>query len=169
MKYLYMLVGLPLTGKTTFRKRMFSHFAGIIVSSDDLLTLHSELLGQTYNEVFKHYGDQANKQAFELGKYAAERTVSVVWDQTNLTRKSRAKKLALFPECYYKIAYVFLQPSSDVLMERQKNPDRDGKTIPLTVLNDMRASYDPPSIEEGFHEIRFVNGDYTITTENDES
>lgn len=157
MKYLYMLVGLPLSGKTTFRNRMFNHFAGIIVSSDDLITLHAQMLGQTYNEAFQHYGDQANKQAFELGRYAAKRMVSVVWDQTNLTRKSRKPKLELFPsDVYYKVAYVLPLLGNEQLAERQKNPDREGKTIPESILNQMRASFEYPSPNEGFNEVRAI-------------
>jgi predicted kinase len=162
-----MLVGLPLTGKTTFRKRMFEHFEGLVVSSDDqLMSLAAVHKMTSYNEAYPVLYERANKAALSLARYAAEHMINVVWDQTNLTRKSREKKLGLFPSTYYKIAYVFPTFTHTQLLERQKNVDREGKTIPEDALWNMRVSFDYPSVKEGFNEIRIVGMNGVILSPN---
>ena len=155
MPKLYMLIGVPASGKSTWR----AQHAGdaVIVSTDDILDQTAAARGTTYNDVFKdnikfatQLADQRAKDAFAAGK-------DVIWDQTNLTPKSRKPKLALVPDSYEKIAVLFLTPED---AEWQRRLDsRPGKSIPQNILMGMKSSMVFPDPSEGFDRIEVVGGE----------
>jgi tRNA uridine 5-carbamoylmethylation protein Kti12 len=154
MPKLIMLVGVPGSGKTTFVKsmiedEMFPVGRAIVVSTDDFIENHAKQEGKTYNEVFDEAIGPAGKHLDSLVKYAIENNLSVIWDQTNLNRSTRAKKLARFPKNYETMAIYF--PAPEDLEERLAS--RPGKTIPENVLNNMIKNCDPPRCDEGFHNV----------------
>jgi len=77
----------------------------------------------------------------------------VIWDQTNLTAKSRAAKLKMLPD-YYKIAVVFKTPDAEEHARRLAS--RPGKSIPEGVLRSMAANLELPTEAEGFQEIWYA-------------
>ncbi len=157
MNKLYMLVGLPCSGKTTFREIHFPRTEYEHISSDDTIERNATMLNMKYFEIFPDLIDFAEKINRIKAEQAVKKQHSVVWDQTNLTVKSRAKKLALFPETYYKIAYIFNQPSEEVLKERLNEAYRKhNKMIPELVLERMIKSFEYPIQDEGFSEIRNI-------------
>ncbi len=79
---------------------------------------------------------------------AVEQKRNIIWDQTNLTVKSRSKKLDMIPSSYKKICVDFPIPS-----DWEKRLDRPGKVIPTNVRDRMKKMYDNPSLSEGFDEI----------------
>ena len=83
-------------------------------------------------------------------KHAFATDEDVIWDQTNLTPKSRKSKLDMVPDHYERIAVVFPTPDE---AEWQRRLDRPGKSIPQHILMGMRDSMKLPTEEEGFHEI----------------
>ena len=145
-----MMVGVPGSGKSTWLRENFPHPA-VYCSTDALIDLHALKEGKTYNEVFRDYIETATDKMQETMDWAFERGMDVVLDQTNLTRKSRARKLALVPKGYRKVAVVVPTPEREEWLRRL---DRPGKTIPRHVLEAMLASYQEPSLDEGFDEIR---------------
>jgi predicted kinase len=72
----------------------------------------------------------------------------ILWDQTNLTKKSRKGKLLQVPPHYTKVAVFFSIPNLEELQRRLDS--RAGKTIPRHVVADMIKSLEEPSLEEGF-------------------
>jgi predicted kinase len=83
------------------------------------------------------------RQAIEDGK-------SIIWDQTNLTKKQRREKLKHIPDTYKKTAVYFIV---DLKTALQRNTQRPGKVIPPEVLERMIKEYELPVLEEGFDEI----------------
>jgi predicted kinase len=148
MPNFYMLIGVPAAGKSTWR----AQYAGNaeIISTDDIIDHRAAKLGVTYNDVFK----DTIKDATELAKKHAYKAFllgqDVVWDQTNLTKKNRASKLAMVPKNYKKIAVFFPTPYPDI---HKKRLDRPGKSIPDYVMSSMIKTVEPPSKDEGFDEI----------------
>ena len=163
----YMLVGLPGTGKTTWtdwyrraNKEIMLYEAGktgnppepnlTVISTDAIIENIGREYRLTYNQVFDPDTYKfAETLSFKLAKIAFERNDNVVWDQTNLTIKSRARKLALVPAHYTKVAVMFISPGD--LEDRLAS--RPGKVIPSHVLDTMRNTYQPPELSEGFDEI----------------
>lgn len=153
---LYMLVGLPGSGKSTYSEKNLEPFLPgdfFYYSTDHYIDKIAKELDLTYDAVFE---DNIKDATTDMNLFLAEAIKSkrdIIWDQTNLTVNSRRKKLARFPIEYRKIAVVFEVPE-DVLNERLAN--RPGKTIPAHVIKSMRDSYEPPTFDEDFGGIDFI-------------
>lgn len=150
MNTLYMLVGIPGSGKSTWVNNQSWAKKCIYLSSDKFIEEYAASVDKTYNEVFDEYiktaGQLLNKQAITANVSETD----AIWDQTNLTVKSRAGKLKLFP-CYRKIAVVFKTPEADELAKRLAS--RPGKHISDAIIASMTSIFEMPTLEEGFAEI----------------
>lgn len=156
MPKLYMLIGVPASGKSTWREQFVETNRAMIISTDDILEDIAKTQGLTYNDVFKDNIKFATKQMDVHLRVALESEMDIVCDQTNLTAKSRKGKLDKVPEHYEKIAVVFLTPED---AEWQRRLDRPGKSIPQNILMGMKSSMEFPDPEEGFDRIQVVGGE----------
>lgn len=151
----YMLVGLPYSGKSTFTNSILENENRedwVIVSSDKWIEHKAVLEGISYGDAFKLYVDEAQTKMKEEASQAAAQRKNVIWDQTNLTPKVRKWKLGFFGVEYYKIGVVFPHISDDELLRRRGlRPD---KNIPDFVLRQMLSTFVYPEKSEGFDEIR---------------
>jgi predicted kinase len=152
MPKFYMLIGVPASGKSTWRKENAGHAE--IISTDDIIDHRAASMGLTYNDVFKDTIKEATRLANDHAYKAFRMNKDVIWDQTNLTAKSRKPKLAYVPNDWEKIAVVFLTPEDAEWQRRLAS--RPGKSIPQHILMGMRDSIVMPTEEEGFHEIIIV-------------
>lgn len=173
-----MLVGLPMTGKSTFlnmseellnsalQKMNVEHKNNsIVISSDDMIEMVAKNFFISYNEAWNcmqpYLSDAFEKHVkdfFEKSEEAYNNNIEnvydvVFWDQTNLTKKSRMKKLKMIPSRWKKIALYFPEPSNDELKARKQQRKEIGKEIPDKVYKNMKKTFDFPDIEEGFDEI----------------
>ena len=150
MPKLYMLIGVPGSGKSTWTANQDWAKDCSIVSSDRFIDEHAAKEGKTYNEVFDDYVKIATKLMENQVLIAQANNMDIIWDQTNMSAKSRAKKLAMLPNCE-KIAVVFDTPPKEELDRRLAS--RPGKMISEAIVNSMISSYNEPTEEEGFKEI----------------
>ena len=150
---LYMLIGVPGSGKSTWVANQ--EWAGGIpvVSSDQFIENHAQLQGKTYNEVFDEYIKIATKLMDNQVEICKANNKDIIWDQTNTSAKSRKAKLAKL-EGYEKIAVVFKTPEKEELDKRLAQ--RVGKHIPANVIESMIANLEMPTEEEGFKEIWYA-------------
>lgn len=146
---LWMLVGVPGSGKSTWVDRQVRGGNIYVASTDNILETIAQLEGKTYDEVFKDNIKLAEKRMYTAVQEAVREDFDIVWDQTNITRKSRAKKLVMIPDHYEKIAVVFSVP--DDLDKRLAS--RKGKTIPPHVIDAMIEMFEFPQMDEGFDTI----------------
>ena len=148
-----MLVGVPGSGKSTWVNAQSWAKNCVYLSSDKIIDDYASSVEKTYNEVFNEYVKTAthllNKKAITTNVAEAD----AIWDQTNLTVKSRASKLKIF-QCYKKIAVVFATPDSHELARRLAS--RPGKSISDAVIASMTSIFQMPTTEEGFDEIWHV-------------
>ena len=150
MPTLWMLIGLPGTGKSTMAD---IRWAGLRqLSTDDWIERLSEDRKITYNEGFGIFFQQAEyHMQLDLAE-AIRDDLDIVWDQTNLTKKTRAKKLAKIPKHYRKIAVYFEIPEN----WEERLAGRPNKTIPKHVLDSMKRTVEFPHESEGFDLIEIV-------------
>jgi predicted kinase len=143
------LVGVPTSGKSTFSSNpKYSKYTR--VSSDDILQEVAKERQQSYNNVFKGNIRFAQIAMMKVLRKAIEEGKSLIWDQTNLTKKQRREKLKHIPEHYKKTAVYFIV---DLKTALQRNTQRPGKVIPPEILERMIKEYELPVLEEGFDEI----------------
>jgi len=155
MTTLYVLVGVPGSGKTTWiGRQMFDWTNTVIVSTDHHVEQYARSVGKTYSEVFKDYMTTAVDLMSKTAVDAFKNNKVVIWDQTSTTAKTRAKKLRMAPAHYKKVAVVFKTPNVDT---HAKMLDRPGKEIPTEIVKDMIDKFEYPTVEEGFDKIIDAN------------
>lgn len=150
MAKLYVLVGVPGAGKSTWVANQRWARDCAYVSTDMHVEEHAKSVGKTYNDVFKDFMPKAVKLMARDVLAAKEAGKDIIWDQTSTTVKSRAKKFRMLPD-YEAIAVVFETPSPLELEKRLAS--RPGKNIPWAVMNTMINSFEMPTVDEGFKEI----------------
>ncbi len=149
MPTVYMMIGVPGSGKSTWINNQ--HWAGncALVSTDKLIELEAGRQGKTYNDVFNDYIKEATRIMNEDVKAAVEAGQDIIWDQTNTSKKSRKSKLAQVSG-YRKVAVVFDVPQEDELKRRLDG--RPGKNIPWSVMESMIKNLEVPT-EGEFDEV----------------
>lgn len=153
MNKLYMLIGVPGSGKSTWIKSQDWAQEIPVVSSDAYIDQYAANVGKTYNEVFNEYIKVATRLMENQALICQANHLDIIWDQTNVSSKSRKAKLAMLPD-YYKIAVVFKTPEAEEHARRLAN--RPGKEIPRAVMESMIANLQLPSEDEGFNEIWYA-------------
>jgi predicted kinase len=150
MPKVYVLVGVPGSGKSTWVSNQEWINDCVTVSTDDIVEDYAKECGSTYSEVFDDYMPTAVKLMSEKVIRARDAGLDIVWDQTSTTIKSRKKKFNMLPD-YEHIAVVFKTPEQAELTKRLAS--RPGKNIPDHVMRNMIDHFEMPTEEEGFKEI----------------
>jgi len=154
MPKLYVLVGVPGSGKSSWVAQQSWTKQCSCVSTDTHVEAEAVRQGKTYSEVFADFMPEAVDMMCNDIIYARNRGLDIIWDQTSTTVKSRKKKFNMLPG-YYNIAVVFKTPEPLELAIRLKN--RTGKIIPMHVMNSMITGWEEPTIQEGFDEVIYVD------------
>jgi predicted kinase len=149
----YQLIGVPGSGKSTWVAEQDWALTCSCISTDKWVEIYAKEVGRTYSEVFVDFMPTAVDLMAKEVVAAREMGRDIIWDQTSTTVKSRARKFNMLPD-YEHIAIVFKTPEHTELMRRLMN--RPGKEIPDHVIYSMIASWEEPTVEEGFTEIWFA-------------
>lgn len=149
---LYVLVGVPGSGKSTWIKNQDWAIGIPVVSTDFYIDEYAIQQGKTYNEVFEERMPVAVRLMANQVLVCKANNRDIIWDQTSTSVKARKKKFNMLPD-YYKIAVVFKTPEPEELERRLSS--RPGKNIPRSVQLSMAEQLEksPPTLEEGFDEI----------------
>lgn len=155
MNRLYVMVGVPGSGKSTWIKNQTWALGLNVVSTDMWVEQYAKDQGKTYSEVFQEYMPTAVEKMAEHVVFCRENKLDLIWDQTSTTVATRAKKIRMLPD-YYKIAVVMKTPPTAELQKRLAS--RPGKSIPWEVVSNMaqQLEAEPPTEDEGFDEIWFA-------------
>jgi predicted kinase len=144
------MIGVPGSGKSTWIANQDWTGNCVIVSTDSYVERFALRMGKTYSEVFDLVMPRAIRLMMRRVRWAHERNLDVIWDQTSTTMLSRARKFsALFD--YDHVAVVFKTPKWSELQKRLAS--RPGKNIPRKIVKSMIHNFEQPAEEEGFVEI----------------
>lgn len=148
MPEIIMLVGAPCSGKSTWRQQNCPDY--VLIDTDSYIEQRALEQGLSYGDVFEQEIKNAERDMQQRLRFAVAAGRSMVWDQTNMTRKSRERKLSQVPGFYRRAAVVFsVEP--DVLIERnRKRAQETGKAIPDHVIRNMLSGFEMPSEDEGY-------------------
>ena len=150
MNRLYMLVGIPASGKTTWANNQSFTKDCVIISTDQYVEEYAAQTGKTYTEAFQEYMPIAVDRMTDAVIEAREAGRNIIWDQTSTSIGTRAKKFRMLPN-YYAIAVVFPIPERQELERRLAS--RPNKIVPIDVVDRMIGNWEEPTLEEGFMEI----------------
>ena len=154
MKNLYMMCGVPGSGKSTYVATNFPE--AIIISrdairfallkeGDDYFAYEDTVLSIFYSEI-QNAIDSDSEQ-------------DIIIDATHLTPKARATCLQNLKNLD-KVNLVALSIEAPLAIALYRNDKRTGRArVPDTVIRNMYKSYKIPTVEEGFNEVRrIMNG-----------
>ena len=150
MSKVYVLVGVPGSGKSTWIKNQIWALGMPVISTDNLVEDYARQQGKTYSEVFEEYMPTAVNLMAEQVVFYRDNGVDMIWDQTSTTVKSRSRKFSMLPD-YEHIAVVFDTPEWKELKRRLDS--REGKHIPRKIVKSMIHNFEMPTEEEGYKEI----------------
>ena len=126
------MIGVVLSGKTTYRKRNFEH------EVSDL-----SMFGNI------------RKNELEYVEKCLKKGKSIVVDDTNLTKKIRKLHIDLAKKHHAKIVGIFMNTSIGLIKQRRwKRPDQ----MEMVVINKMLKEFEAPQKDEGFDELKIVDG-----------
>jgi len=149
MPTVYMMVGVPGSGKSTWvANQNFDWNNTMVVSTDAIIDRRAAAQGKTYSNVFQDEIKSATAEMNQNLRTAVANKMDVIWDQTNLTAKSRAGKLSQIPNNYTKVAVYFQTP--DITELQRRLASRPGKIIPQNIVVGMLSQLQPPTTAEGF-------------------
>ena len=142
MTTLYVMCGIPASGKSVYAKLLAEEIDGIVVSSDGIRAewYGSEEIQGDPSKIFREV-ELRCKNA--LG---ADR--SVIMDATNMNAKKRANFLKRMPECH-KVCVVMAVPF-DVCIKRDEERSR---SVGPEVMEKMRRNFQMPYYNEGWDHI----------------
>lgn len=151
--YVIILIGPPLSGKTTWIRQNFGSGSFELISRDEIvLDLHGN---GDYNTAFKTV-DQTEVDRILVNKIlaSAKEKKNVIIDMTNMTSKRRKYNLSFFDDEYYKLAVIFpILKDEEYVSRDKKRTEEENKSIPMSVVKNMISSYQPVSKEEGFNSV----------------
>lgn len=157
MPTMTILVGLPASGKSTWRSKN-DDLKTYFFSTDDIIERVAKNEDKTYSDVFKKTIKTATKIANREFADALAAGKNVVIDRTNMTEAARAKYISAAKE--YTVNCVCFAPpktAEDWLELDKRLSNRPGKEIPAEVIQQMAKSYEKPKLAEGFNQITFLD------------
>jgi hypothetical protein len=168
-KKLYVLVGPPSIGKSTWIQSTFGSEKPYIISRDDIVDQVASSMGLTYDDMFsgspdiKEANDIINKKLKDKINNATNQDRDIVVDMTNMSSWARKNALSAIQgkeSEYEKIAVLFpFQGAEDIIKKvaakRAAKAKAAGgsKTIPDAAFDRMFANYEDVSTSEGFDKI----------------
>lgn len=154
-----MLIGIPGCGKTTYCKAYKAENPNTIHLSSDEIRMamtnnNPEYTKEENNFVFKYMSDEALKE-LNNGN-------NVLYDATNLTRKSRKTILERLPK-YCEVNAIIFTPTIQECIERDNQRESLAK-VGADVIDKMVRRFQIPYYNEGFDSIDIIT---TSLIEND--
>ncbi len=162
MSDLIMLCGIPTSGKSTFvekLKKLDYWKDAVVLSTDNYIEKQAQRCGLTYNQIFDDVIPDATRELELEFNMAKDKGKHIIWDQTNLSVKTRKKKLSKLSSSYRRDA-VYFEISLEEALER--NQLREGKFIPESILKRMWHQFEIPTLEEGFDYVEKVESQGTL-------
>ena len=140
----YVLVGCPACGKSTFAKNFDNDT--VVVSSD---AIREELYG---DEAIQGNGKEVFSLYYDRAIAAIENGYNVILDATNVTRKARKNIFSTLRKSNIDCKFVAIcfERELDVLLKQ--NAGRERK-VPKEVIERMYYNYVRPVEQEGFDKI----------------
>ena len=151
MNTLYLTIGAPGSGKSTYSKNLIKDKDIKYLSSDELRAqLGKDESDQTVTgQVFNHIKKKV-VEYLEMGD-------SVLIDATNINKKDRKYYIDTAKQNNAKVIGLVCAVTKNELIERNtKRGESGGRNVPVWVIEKMLNKYEPPTTEEGFDEIIYV-------------
>ena len=142
---LILLIGIPASGKSTFRENNFPE--AVIINPDSFIGYTKED-PWTPNVVMKAW----KKSDELLEEYIFDGKEKIIFDATFVSPKRRKKYIKIAKKYNIKISAIYIKTSFELAIERNKKRD-PYRMVPENTMLKMYKQLIPPSKEEGFDEV----------------
>jgi len=158
-----MLIGVPGSDKSTWAEPYITERGFQLVSTDAYIEFAAKLMGKTYGDIFKTTIGAATKVMEDELNRAFTYHQNLIWDQTNLSMKSRRTKLNRLLDAGYEVtAVAFEIPTKELELRRKARELSTGKTVAANICETMGKTYQRPTRHEGFVRVLIVTPDGEI-------
>lgn len=147
MPCVYVLCGIPASGKSTAAHMIADKTHACIIESDKIRFANFDVPQYSASENF-----QVFNLAFEEIRRAIRYDRNVVFDATNIKRCQREKIISKFPNYYDKRCLLM---NTGIVTCLVRNEFRE-RRVPDSVIKRMRDGLEPPTVEEGFCEVYVI-------------
>ena len=164
-KNLFVLIGLPNSGKSSLRNAFVRSFPeASIVSRDDLLEeFYKRKTGviTDYNTMYKFLHEdklllkEFTKEFEDYLNKLAKTSDNIIVDMTQLSLSSRRKMINHFPK-HNKKAIVIMTDNVELFRRNEQRFQETKKFISEKVIENMMTSFTFPVLEEGFDNIELI-------------
>jgi len=154
-----MLIGAPGSGKSTWANNFVLSDSDewVVLSTDAFIDKHAEENGLTYTEAFADLSFKKVSSKFNIQlRQSLNKKLNIILDQTNMTVKSRGKKLSQVPKEYETTVISFEIDREELRKRGDKRKGETGKVVPEKVIDDMIERYERPTKKEGFNTVRII-------------
>ncbi|UEM07936.1 ATP-binding protein (plasmid) [Skermanella rosea] len=150
MPGVHVLMGLPGSGKTTWRRRFLAEHTGSAhaVGRDDIVEEMAAAHGITYAESWRTFSRAIDKEFRRRLNEAFTLDHDVVVDNTNLTAKARRRILGRVPRGWERIGVIFDIPEPQLVDRLLARGEAGGKQVAPWLVRHMRSHWVPPSPTE---------------------
>ena len=154
----FVMVGLPYSGKSTYIKKDRILRKLPILDTDSYIENFAKEKNKSYSDVFAKTIGRATDRMNSLANAHYKFGQSFILDQTNLSVEKRAKIIKKAKENGFKVVALAFTPYTDESELKKRINMRDEKKIPLKVLQSMASKYVMPTEAEGFDMVITVDG-----------
>lgn len=159
-----MMVGLQGSGKSTFVKKELKRLGVLCNFSAD--KIREEFPEENNEQIFTRYYKELDDFLKLINPNPANVSFNVYLDNTHFQLKARRSffdHLSHWKKKYFNISFkvnaLIMSTPFELCLERVKQREKEtGKVIPEEVLYKYRASFNIPFYEEGFNEIKIIDG-----------
>ncbi len=147
MSDIYLMCGVPGSGKSTFLKNNVNLDSSIVISRDEI---RFSLL-KPDEEYFSHEKEVVNILWKQINEAIAT-SKNVFIDQTSLTPKSR-KWILTHIQGYNHANAIWIDENLDICLKRNEMRRGTRAYVPPHDIRQMYTRFIPPSLTEGFYRI----------------
>ncbi|PQF66009.1 hypothetical protein CUS78_04190 [Enterococcus faecium] len=148
---LYMLIGIPGCGKTTFAKKYLTKTNTIIISTDEI---RKELTG-TYS-----FSNKTNEKVFNTAKRRIKSALlnglNVVFDATNTQKIYRQNFIKVAQDTKSDVVAIIFKTPLSICLERNSKRNIE-RRVPDNVIINMSTFNTNIDNNEGFSKIKYIN------------
>jgi predicted kinase len=151
--FVVILIGPPLSGKTTWIKENFSDKEFELISRDQIVM---DVYGSdNYDEAFKHVNQkEVDRVLHQTLVDANKNNKNAIVDMTHMSGKRRAQNLAYFSDDYYKLGVIFpILTDEEYERRNTKRSLEENKNLPMHIIKRMISQYQPIKQIEGFNKV----------------
>jgi len=151
--FVIVLIGPPLSGKTTWIRNNFADKDVTLISRDQILL--DVYGGDNYDDAFNNVNQKEVDRVLHKTFLDANKSrKNVIVDMTHMGSKRRMQNLAYFDKDYYKLAVIFPILSEEEYEKRNtKRSAEENKNLPMHIIKRMISQYQPIKPEEGFNKV----------------